>query len=236
MRTRSPRRSLSKVPARVRSRGLLEVLDLAVHRVREFFYSGDRLILFALDLPSPSPQRPPPPHARFCRAGSDDARAYARDVGTDSVATFRDRLSEDSRCYLISRDHLIVHASWVTTSLAWTREIRRYFRPPPGEAYIYESFTRTEARGQGAYPFALGAIAGELAAEGIGRLWVGVEAGNRSSIKAVRKAGFEVGFDITYRRRLGRVTVSAPQGPLARDCRGCLEPPPAVDRSQRNKR
>jgi ribosomal protein S18 acetylase RimI-like enzyme len=227
MRTRSPRRSLSKVPARVRSRGLLEVLDLAAHRVREFFYSGDRLIMFALDLSSPPPQRPPPPHARFLRAGSDDALAYARDVGTDSDATFRDRLSEDTRCYLIVRDHLIVHSSWVTTSRAWTREIRRYFRPPPGEAYVYESFTRTEARGQGVYPFALGAIAGELAAERIGRLWVGVEAGNESSIKAVRKAGFEPGFEITYRRRLGRITVSPPQGPLARDCRGCLEPPPA---------
>jgi hypothetical protein len=106
--------------------------------------------------------------------------------------------------------------------MAWMRELRRYFKPPPAEAYIYESFTRVEARGQGTYPFALVAIAQDLCSESCKRAWVGVEAGNASSIKAVRKAGFEPGFEVTYRRRVGRVTVSRPRGPLAAQCGKCL--------------
>jgi len=214
--------ALTKLSTRVRTRGAKEVVELSGNRVREFFHSEDRLILFALDLAGPVPQRPAPPDSVFRRASPEDALAYARDIGTDSEASFRARLSNDTRCYLVVTGDLIVHATWVTTSMAWTRELRRYFRPPPGEAYIYESFTRAEARGKGAYPFALGAIAEDLRSNGITRAWVGVEAGNASSIQAVRKAGFEAGFEVGYRRSLGRLVVSRPRGPLASQCAKCL--------------
>lgn len=222
LRVSHPRRAVSKLRTRLQTRGPKEVAELSGHRVREFLHSDDRLILFALDLASPIPQTPARVEGVFRRATPEDACAYAHAVGTDSKSTFRARLSNDTRCYLVVRSDLIVHASWVTTSKAWTRELRRYFTPPPGEAYIYESFTREEARGQGAYPFALIAIAEDLRSEGCKRAWVGVEAGNASSIKAVRKAGFEPGFEVTYRRRFGRVTVSRPRGPLAAQCGKCL--------------
>jgi ribosomal protein S18 acetylase RimI-like enzyme len=222
LRKSSPRLALTKLSTRVRTRGAKEVVDLAGHRVREFIHSEDRLILFALDLAGHLPQRPAPPGATFRRAHLEDAVAYARDIGTDSEASFRARLSNETRCYLVVTGDLIVHASWVTTSLAWTRELRRYFRPPPGEAYIYESFTRAEVRGKGVYPFALGAVAEDLRSNGITRAWVGVEAGNAPSIKAVRKAGFEAGFEVGYRRRLGRLVVGRPRGPLASQCAKCL--------------
>jgi ribosomal protein S18 acetylase RimI-like enzyme len=218
----SPRMALTKLATRVRTRGAREVVDLAGHRVREFIHSEDRLILFALDLAGPVPPRPAPPDAVFRRANLEDALTYARDIGTDSEASFRARLSNDTSCYLVVTGDLIVHASWVTTSMAWTRELRRYFRPPPGEAYIYESFTRGEARGKGVYPFVLRAIAEDLRSDGIKRAWVGVEAGNASSIKAVRKAGFEPGFEVGYRRRFGRLVVSRPRGPLASQCAKCF--------------
>lgn len=214
--------ALTKLSTRVRTRGAKEVVDLTGHRVREFIHSEDRLILFALDLAGPVPQRPALPEAVFRRGTPQDALAYAREIGTDSEASFRARLSNETRCYLVMTGDLIVHASWVTTSMAWTRELRRYFRPPPGEAYIYESFTRAEVRGKGVYPFALGAIAEDLRSNGIKRAWVGVEAGNASSIKAVRKAGFEAGFEVGYRRRFGRLVVSRPRGPLASQCAHCL--------------
>ena len=216
---------MTRLLNRMRARGPKEVVTLSGHRLLEFLHSEDRIIFFALALQSPMPQRPAPPDSTFRRATPEDATAYARDIGTDSEETFCARLSDDTRCYLVVAGPLIVHATWVTTSEAWTRELRRYFKPPPGEAYIYESFTRAEARGQGAYPFALGAIAEDLASDGIRRVWVGVEAGNTSSIKAVRKAGFEPGFEITYKRRLGRLAVSRPRGPLAPQCAKCLVRP-----------
>src|SRR5918999_762977 len=142
MPTSPPRRALSKVVTRVRSRGAREILALALGRAREFVSSDDRLIMFALDLSTPPPARPAPPGVTLRQADDRDARAYARDVGTDSAGTFRHRLSGDTRCYIVVTGVVIIHASWVTTERAWTREIRRYFTPPPGEADVYESFTR----------------------------------------------------------------------------------------------
>jgi ribosomal protein S18 acetylase RimI-like enzyme len=222
LRGSSPRLALNKLSTRVRTRGSREVVDLAGHRVREFVRSEDRIIFFALDPAAPAASHPPPSGGSFRRARADDAPAFARYIGTDSEASFRARMSDDTRCYLVLTGDLIVHASWVTTSRAWTRELRRYFSPPRGEAYVYESFTRPEVRGQGAYPFALASIAQDLRADGIKRAWVGVEAGNAPSIKAVRKAGFEPGFEIGYSRCLGRVAVGRPQGPLAGQCGKCL--------------
>jgi ribosomal protein S18 acetylase RimI-like enzyme len=222
LRRSSARSTITKSLTRIKSRGPKEVVDLAGRRLVEFLHSEDRIIFFALPLSPPLPRHPAPTNSVFRRATVEDAAAYARDIGTDSEDSFVERLSRDTHCYLVMTDELIVHATWVTTSAAWTREVRRYFKPPLGEAYIYESFTRAEARGQGAYPFALVAIAEELAGDGIRRMWVGVEAGNTPSIKAVRKAGFEPGFEITYNRRLGRLTVSRPRGPLAPQCAKCL--------------
>ena len=222
LRKSSARPAIAKLFTRMKTRGPKELAGLAGHRLLEFLHSEDRLIFFALPIASPMPQHRSPANSVFRRATAEDATAYARDIGTDSKESFEKRLSNDTRCYLVVMDGLIVHATWVTTSQAWTREVRRYFKPPLGEAYIYESFTRAEARGQGAYPFALGAIAEDLATEGIRRMWVGVEAGNTPSMKAVRKAGFETGFEITYKRRLGRLVVSRPRGPLAPQCAKCL--------------
>lgn len=151
----------------------------------------------------------------FRAATVDDAEAYARDIGTDSAATFRARLAEDVRCYIVEGEGKLLHSSWVTTSAAWTREIAMYLTPPEGDAYVYESFTRADARGRGIYPFALAGIVTALAEEGIRRVWVGVEATNLASQRAMDKAGFKEGFRVDFGRRLGRLWVGAPLGPEA---------------------
>jgi GNAT superfamily N-acetyltransferase len=147
---------------------------------------------------------------RVCRLSAVDAPAYADAIGTDSPSTFRARLSDASRCYGVELSGRLVHASWVTTDCAWTRELRAFICPPAGDAYVYESFTRDDARGRGVYPFALNGICAELHAEEIARLWVAVESHNAASLRAVDKAGFEPVLEISYRRRLGRLTVSVP--------------------------
>ena len=141
--------------------------------------------------------------------------AYARDVGTDSASSFAARLSEHSRCYLVLSDGRVLHASWVTTWAAWTREVRGYFVPPPGDAYVYESFTHPEARGRGIYPFTLCGICAREGARGAGRMWVGVEIDNAPSLRAITKAGFEEVFRLSYRRSWGRLEVELPSGPRA---------------------
>ena len=108
-----------------------------------------------------------------------------------------------------------LHASWVTTSRAWTSEIRGYISPPVGDAYVYESFTRPETRGRGIYPLALFSICAELAEQRVARVWVGVETDNTPSIRAISKAGFGEGFEFSFHRAFGRVRIGEITGPLA---------------------
>jgi len=208
-----------KVLNRVRARGPREVAALAIARLKEWVASGQVLLFFVRAASGEAEARP---GLELRGATAADADRYARDIGTDSPTTFRSRLSDGTRCFVVEADGRFVHATWMTTAAAWTRELGRYFQPPPGDAYVYESFTRPEVRGQGVYPFALTTIAAALAARGTKRVWVGVEADNTASLRAVTKAGFERSFEVAYRRRWGRLSVSEPTGPGAEECRDCL--------------
>jgi hypothetical protein len=186
--------------------------SLAAARVREWVLSEDRLVFLVRDTTRERPERQGL-ELRFAVGG--DASRYARDIGTDSAATFAARLSGSTDCFVVlSADH-IVHATWVTRAATWTRELRRYVSPPDGDAYVYESFTRADARGGGLYPLALRAICADLRTRSVRRVWVGVEYHNVPSLRAVTKADFEEALTIPYRRTLGRVSVGRPYGPLA---------------------
>ena len=116
---------------------------------------------------------------------------------------------------MVEDGYRLLHASWVTTARAWTSEIRAFVSPPVGDAYIYESFTRSETRGRGIYPFALFSICAELGRRRVARAWVGVEAGNAPSIRAITKGGFEPAFELSFHRSWGAVRMEEPTGPLA---------------------
>ncbi len=156
---------------------------------------------------SPTPDYRHDRELAFRPAGPDDARAYERAIGTESATTFRRRLSDTTHCFLVELRGDLLHSSWVTTSAAWTREVSAFVVPPAGDAYVYESFTRPEARGRGVYPFALAGICGWAAETGLSHVWVAVESRNVPSLKAIRKAGFEASYSIRYGRRLGRLTL-----------------------------
>ena len=204
-------RSLRKLVARARARGIGEITGLWLVRARQWVASQDTLVMLVASPDAIPLER----DAQVRQAGPGDAPAYARDIGTESAATFRARLSTTTKCWLVFEGQRLLHASWVTLDRAWTRELGRWLEPPVGDAYIYESFTRSDARGRGAYPRALADIAAWAARAGLARLWVAVEAGNAPSLRAVTKSGFTPAYEIAYRRRWGRVTVDPPTGPLA---------------------
>lgn len=217
-----------KLSQRVKSRGPAEVGTLFVQRARELVASDETLVFFTRPTRGDAPERT---DAILRSATAADAARYARDVGTDSPLTFRQRLGDGTRCYVVESEGRIVHATWTTTSRAWVREIQRYFVPPAGDVYIYESYTRPEARGRGIYPFAIGALASELAGQGSIRMWVGVEDDNPASLRAVGKGGFEEAFSIRYTRRLGRLRVSPATGPEAGLAQAILRGPRRDDAS-----
>ena len=216
----TPAQLAGKLLQRVRARGFGELSALATQRLRKGWSSEERLLFLVHDTGGDEPTDPP--DLEFRAATAEDGPLYARDIGTDSAATFAARLTDATRCWLVLHEGRIAHATWTTTAGAWTREIGRYFKPPPGEGYVYESFTSPAVRGRGIYPLALRHILARLGAEGITRLWVGVEADNEPSIRAITKAGFEVAFEISYRRRFGRLTLGPPEGPLASACSACF--------------
>lgn len=178
---------------------------MALGRVREWVRSGDELAMLVRPATAPTPELRHDAGLVFRDAGVGDAGLYAREIGTDSEGTFRRRLTETTKCFLVEGGGALLHASWVTTGAAWTREIAAYVVPPAGGAYVYESFTRPEARGRGVYPFALAGICRWAAEAGLSEVWVAVEAGNAPSLRAIRKAGFEPSYEIRYGRRLGRL-------------------------------
>ncbi len=210
---------ISKVIARAKARGLPEVGRTAFDRLREEVFSDNLLIVMTRGTGGDSETFP---GIELQQATAFDAPAYERDIGTDSAKTFRARLSEETQCYLAKSERRILHASWVTTEAVWTREVRRYFKPPRGDAYLFASFTRPEARGRGIYPFVLRALSVRLEARSIARIWIGVIGDNPASFKAVRKAGFSEAFRTPYRRRLGVLVLEPATGPLAHLAPYCL--------------
>jgi RimJ/RimL family protein N-acetyltransferase len=203
---------LRKAVARVRARGLREVWNLSRERIREQISSGDTLLFLVRSAEHVGTDDT---SLIFKQAEASDAELYARDIGTDSAATFQRRLTVGTRCFLVTDGGKLLHASWVATDRSWAREIRAYLVPPPGSEYVYESFTRADARGRGIYPFALKNIVSIAAKDGLEKVWIAVEADNEPSKKAISKAGFELAFEVSYRRRWGRLTIDAPTGPEA---------------------
>lgn len=200
----SPTEALGNVIRRTRTRGPIEVLSLALERLRNGIWSEDSLT-FLTRATGEDPEGGQ--DVTFRRAEPSDAELYARTIGTESASTFRRRLTDTTSCWLVVDGETLLHASWTTTAAAWTRELARYFVPPPGDAYIYESFTAPQTRGRGLYPFALRSLAEVLGKEGVERLWVGVESANVPSQRAIAKAGFSPAFDVRFARRFFRVSV-----------------------------
>lgn len=198
-----------KVLARIKTRGVREVLGLALGRVKEAIASQNRLVILERAC---GPDAGEAAGLQVRRATRADGPAYARDIGTDSAATFATRLSPATRCYLALDGAAIVHATWCTTTGAWTRELHAYLVPPHGDAYVYESFTGPSVRGRGVYPAVLRAIAADLEREGLEKVWVAVEADNTGSLKAVTKGGFEEVGSIVFTRRWGRVRIEGRAG------------------------
>ncbi len=193
-------------------RGLGEAGEAVWGAVRGALGSEGRLLFLVRDAGGEFPARD---GLTFREATQEDAALYARDIGTDSAATFRRRLSPWTQCFVVEDGSRFVHASWVTSARAWTSEIGAFIAPPVGDAYIYESFTRPETRGRGVYPFALNSICTELRRQRVARVWVGAEADNEPSLRAIDKGGFQEAFQLTFHRSRGVIRVEEPTGPLA---------------------
>ena len=189
---------------RARARGWSEALRAERDRLSSWWSSSD--VLIVLSRPADA-DFTPQPDLQFRPCSPDDAEKYARDIGTDTRETFAHRLTHHTDCFVVESNGRFVHASWAARERVFVGEIGKYFLPPRGSAYVYESYTRPEARGKGIYPYALSGIASELSSGGVEELWIAVEASNTASRRSISKASFEIRFEVPFSRRFGRLTV-----------------------------
>lgn len=103
-------------------------------------------------------------------------------------------------CYAAWFEGRLVHHCWVSRRDTPVGEIHATLRLGPEEAYVYDCFTDATCRGLGIFPAVLSFVGRELATQGVSRIWIAVEHQNRSSAKAIRKAGFHPAGTVTYRR------------------------------------
>lgn len=126
----------------------------------------------------------------------------ARDAGF-MHPDWAERWSRGHVCYGAWVGDACVHHSWVTRADAQVGEVHGRLILGPQEAYVYDCFTAATCRGQGIFPAVLSYLGRLLTGEGVTRTWIAVEDENRSSVKAIGRAGFQPVGEIRY-RRLGR--------------------------------
>lgn len=86
----------------------------------------------------------------------------------------------------------VVAYGWVALTIEPLGNSGYAFQPLPGDAYLYDFATLPDHRGRGYYPALLRFILGELARQGIRRVWIGTAPGNGISARSIARAGFQL--------------------------------------------
>lgn len=131
-------------------------------------------------------------------------------------AEWEQRWHRGDVCFAAWRDGRFIHHSWVSYQDSYIGEVYGWLRLKAGEAYVYDCFTDGSCRGQGVFPAVLSHIGHELFNKGTHRIWIAVEEENRSSLKAIQRAGFRPAGEVFYRRvgrRANRAMHAVPGAP-----------------------
>ncbi len=118
------------------------------------------------------------------------------------LAEIERRLAAGRRAYVVCAEGSVVAYGWVSFGDEQIAELERTIRVGPGEAYVWDCATLPAWRGRGLYPALLQAVARDLAAEGVGWVWVAAKADNAASLRGFVKAGYRRIARIRYARLL----------------------------------
>ncbi len=142
------------------------------------------------------------------------ARLDRRQVGFDSLLELRYfkavafpeiiqmRLDAGARCHAFFIGSELVNLAWTTVGYL-ELEPGLHIREA-GCAGIYDCYTLPDHRSKGIYTGSLIQLIGVFAEEGVARVLIAVDPGNRPSIKGIEKAGFQPFYQLTRRRRFGK--------------------------------
>jgi len=95
------------------------------------------------------------------------------------------RLRRGCRCFAGLVEGRVVAYGWVSTGPEWIGELGLEFRPPAGEAYVWNCVTLPDHRLRGHFTALLLRVTQIARAEGVRRLWIGsVDGGAESAVVA----------------------------------------------------
>ena len=101
-----------------------------------------------------------------------------------------DRLGAGRLCFVARHEGQIISACWATIHGIWYPYLACEIRPALNEVYAYDGSTKPDFRGHSIFPGILAEMMRYFRAVGYGRMIIGVEPENKSSLGAIRKAGF----------------------------------------------
>jgi hypothetical protein len=132
----------------------------------------------------------------------DDVPAYCRYRPETSPEEVTHRLERGSLCYVSWQRERIVSCAWYHPREAWIEDIDRRFELPPDYVYLYDGHTSPELRGRSISSGRAAITWADLRRQGFRRGVAFIAAGNRSSERASRKAGWRP-FGMAGYARLG---------------------------------
>jgi GNAT superfamily N-acetyltransferase len=179
-----------------------------------------------LDWPLPENVVPRVP-ATFRCLGPEAIESLAQIMQLDDPATIQQRLASGKRCYAAHVADVLAAYGWVSWNEEDIGEIGLRLRLMPGEAYIWDCATAPPYRRLRLYTALLVHMVDQLRADGLCRVWIGVDGGNVASQQGIALAGFRPVADLVVKRvlamRLVRVRgrVGAPEA-VVNDARRAL--------------
>ena len=162
-----------------------------------------RLGFYARDLDGPLPDSPATPGLELRQASAEDLRrlVYAgKPVTAESLA---ERFRRGHLCFVaIDGDVEAAHARWVATDQAYIPELDSDVVLAAGEAYMYDGYTRPDARGSGIDGAIRCFIFRSLREAGFRRVYSYVRADNPVGVRAAQR----------WQRLAGNVRYLTPRG------------------------
>jgi SAM-dependent methyltransferase/RimJ/RimL family protein N-acetyltransferase len=178
-----------------------------------------RAVVLERSLDEPAPQADARLPVVFGRLQETEADEYAAFRPETDPAEVRRRLQAGEMCFVARHDGRLVHACWVATERAWIDCLDREIALAPGEAYIYESFTAPDFRGQNVAAARSAYMQQALREAGYRRTVAVVVPENKVAFRPIEKAGYRrVGALRTvrvgpWRRDFGRLSGELPDLP-----------------------
>ncbi|MBN2008150.1 GNAT family N-acetyltransferase [candidate division KSB1 bacterium] len=183
-----PTISFKKIIYNIHHRGLWGCLFMASYRMLQMAFPIECILFYRKKLVASQPNVQIAQPLQVGLASHEDIQHL--DPKQYDLTGFEDvDLKYGHECYL-ARLESVVGYVWVSHDSIYDDRIFD-INLREDQAYMYKAFTHPEFRGRGIYPTLLNDVCEKLADQGIRTAYIATSIENVSSIRGIRKAGFE---------------------------------------------